>query len=58
MESKLQSSGKVQSNQFLLKLSPDETDYEITLFKDGRAIIKGTDEISVARTIYSRYIGL
>jgi molybdopterin-synthase adenylyltransferase len=58
MESKLQSTGKVHSNRFLLKLIPDETNYEITLFKDGRAIIKGTDEISVARTIYSRYIGL
>jgi adenylyltransferase/sulfurtransferase len=33
----------------------DET--EISLFRDGRAIIKGTDDETVARTIYARYIG-
>ena len=33
----------------------DET--EISLFRDGRAIIKGTSDEMVARTIYARYIG-
>jgi adenylyltransferase/sulfurtransferase len=33
----------------------DET--EISLFRDGRAIIKGTDDEIMARTIYARYIG-
>jgi adenylyltransferase/sulfurtransferase len=30
---------------------------EISLFKDGRAIIKGTNDQKVARSIYARYIG-
>lgn len=34
------------------------TPHQITLFHDGRAIIQGTGEPTVARTIYSRYIGL
>jgi adenylyltransferase/sulfurtransferase len=31
--------------------------YEVSLFPDARAIIKGTDDESMARTIYARYIG-
>jgi adenylyltransferase/sulfurtransferase len=31
--------------------------YEITLFPDGRAIIKGTTDIGVARSLYARFIG-
>jgi adenylyltransferase/sulfurtransferase len=31
--------------------------FQITLFPDGRAIIKGTDDATVARGIYARYIG-
>jgi hypothetical protein len=41
-----------------LRVSLTDPDYEITLFKDGRAIIKGTDEPALARAIYARYIGL
>ena len=32
--------------------------FEITLFPDGRAIIKGTDDPRTARALYARYIGL
>ncbi len=45
------------ANDFLLRFVVD-TDYEITLFTDGRAIIKGTDEESVARNLYAKYVGL
>jgi len=31
--------------------------YEITLFLDGRAIIKGTTDVGVARSLYARFIG-
>ena len=31
--------------------------YEITVFSDGRAIIKGTRDPAVARSLYARYIG-
>ena len=58
MASKLSESGKVTQNAFLLRVSLTDPDYEITLFKDGRAIIKGTDEPALARAVYARYIGL
>jgi adenylyltransferase/sulfurtransferase len=31
--------------------------YELTVFADGRAIIKGTRDPGVARSLYARYIG-
>jgi adenylyltransferase/sulfurtransferase len=43
-------------NEYLLRLEVD--DYEITLFADARALIKGTDDEAVARTLYSKYVGL
>lgn len=55
---KLKVSGEVTVNPFLLRLKLTDPDYEITLFADGRAIIKGTDDPGVARAIYSRYVGL
>jgi adenylyltransferase/sulfurtransferase len=48
--------GDVQVNPYLLRLVT--TDHEITLFKDGRAIIYGTSDESVARSLYARYFGL
>lgn len=54
---KLESSGKVNHNRFLLRLTLQEPDYEVTVFTDGRAIIKGTEDLGVARGIYSRYVG-
>ncbi len=43
-------------NDFLVRFSVPPQ-YEITLFADGRAIIKGTDKESVARGLYAKYIG-
>lgn len=31
---------------------------QVTVFRDGRAIIKGTSELDAAKTIYARYVGL
>jgi molybdopterin-synthase adenylyltransferase len=45
----------VRQNAFLLKLGVPP--YELTVFADGRAIIKGTRDLSVARSLYARYIG-
>ena len=55
----LQASGTVTSNKFLLKFNVvDSGDgYEFTVFPDGRAIIKGTDDSERARTLYAKYIG-
>jgi adenylyltransferase/sulfurtransferase len=47
--------GTVQFNDFLLKCSSPP--YEFTLFKDGRAIVKGTEEAGLARSIYSKMVG-
>jgi molybdopterin/thiamine biosynthesis adenylyltransferase len=45
----------VRHNEFLLKfrIAP----YEMTVFADGRAILKGTKDPAVARTLYARYVG-
>ncbi len=45
----------VRSNEFALRVALDP--YELTVFPDGRAIIKGTTDVGVARSIYARYIG-
>jgi len=52
-------SGQVSFNKFLLKFQLREAggDYEFTVFPDGRAIIKGTDDTEKARTLYAKYIG-
>lgn len=42
-------------NDYLLRFTVD--DYDVTLFADGRAIIKGTEDESIARGLYARYIG-
>jgi adenylyltransferase/sulfurtransferase len=34
-----------------------DKDYEVTLFPDGRAIVKGTDEPTVARSVFAKYVG-
>jgi adenylyltransferase/sulfurtransferase len=46
---------KVRNNEFLLRFQVDP--YEMTIFADGRAVIKGTKDPAVARSLYSRYIG-
>lgn len=47
--------GQVAHNEFLLRFFVDG--YELTVFPDARAIIKGTDDEQVARSVYARYIG-
>jgi adenylyltransferase/sulfurtransferase len=38
-------------------LRDGDTNYQITLFTNGRAIIKGTADAAAARGIYAKYIG-
>ena len=47
--------GPVRHNQFILRFWRDP--YELTLFPDGRAIIKGTTDTALARSLYARYVG-
>lgn len=55
MDRRLQPHGTVRHNDFVLKFWREP--YEITLFPDGRAIIKGTSDTAVARSLYARYVG-
>ena len=47
--------GTVRANEFALRFATAE--FELTVFPDGRAIIKGSTDPALARSIYSRYIG-
>lgn len=44
----------VRRNDFLLRFRVPP--YELTIFPDGRAVIKGTRDPAVARSLYARYI--
>ncbi len=56
---RLGSHGSVISNEFMLRarITDHGHRYEITVFPDGRAIVKGTDDPVVARSIYAKYVG-
>jgi len=55
MEERLLPHGQVRYNEFVLKFRREP--YEMTLFPDGRAIIKGTTDTAVARSLYARFVG-
>ncbi|HTW22461.1 MAG TPA: ThiF family adenylyltransferase [Candidatus Baltobacteraceae bacterium] len=49
------SAAEVRNNDFLLRFRV--APYELTVFADGRAIIKGTKDPAIARSLYARYVG-
>ena len=53
---RLKAVGKVQINEFLLRLTVDQ--FEIAVFPDGRGIVRGTKDAQVARSLYARYVGV
>ena len=55
LQSRLAPLGEVRANEFALRflIAP----YELTIFPDGRAIVKGTSDPGVARSLYARYVG-
>ena len=55
MTRRLTPHGSVKHNDFVLKFWRDP--YEMTLFADGRAIIKGTTDTAIARSLYARFVG-
>ena len=55
MTTRLSPHGTVRHTEFLLKFWREP--YEMTLFPDGRAIIKGTTDTAVARSLYARFVG-
>jgi adenylyltransferase/sulfurtransferase len=55
LEERLSKVGRTKTGRATLSVSVD--DYEIILFKDGRALIRGTDDEAKAKSLYSQYIG-
>jgi adenylyltransferase/sulfurtransferase len=55
LATQLEAVGTVQATDFALRvpIAP----YELTVFPDGRAIIKGTTDVGIARSLYAKYIG-
>jgi hypothetical protein len=47
--------GTVRANEFALRF--EAPPYQLTVFPDGRVIVKGTTDVGVARSVYARYIG-
>jgi len=55
LAARLSTAGDVRANEFALRFSAPP--YQLTIFADGRAIVKGTTDPGIARSLYSRYIG-
>jgi adenylyltransferase/sulfurtransferase len=55
LKARLEPLGTVRANEFALRFQTGE--YELTVFADGRAIVKGTDNPGLARSLYARYVG-
>jgi adenylyltransferase/sulfurtransferase len=55
LKARLEAVGTVRANEFALRFQTGE--YELTVFADGRAIVKGTDDPGIARSLYARYVG-
>ena len=55
LANRLRPSGQVGYNDFMLRFRVDS--YELSVFPDGRAIIKGCTDPALARTLYAKYVG-
>ncbi|HEX4130024.1 MAG TPA: ThiF family adenylyltransferase [Pirellulales bacterium] len=56
LQHRLDRVARVTRNPFLLRAAIDN--YVLTVFPDGRAIIGGTDDVSIARSVYAKYVGV
>jgi adenylyltransferase/sulfurtransferase len=52
---RLRAAGNVLVNPYLVRLQAG--DYELTVFEDARSIIRGTDDVPTARSLYAKYVG-
>jgi adenylyltransferase/sulfurtransferase len=52
---RLEATGDVNFNDYLLRFRTGA--FELTVFQDARSIIRGTNEIKTARSLYAKYIG-
>ena len=55
LAARLRPLGDVRVNEFALRLIVPP--HELTIFPDGRAIVKGTSDPALARALYSKYLG-
>lgn len=55
LEERLAPLGQVERNRFLLRFHVDP--HTLVIFPDGRVLVQGTDDISLARTLHAKYIG-
>ena len=55
LAARLRPAGDVKFNEYLLRFKTGP--FELTVFQDARSIIRGTDEIATARSLYAKYIG-
>jgi adenylyltransferase/sulfurtransferase len=55
LRARLEPLGEVRANEFAVRFAVNG--YEMTVFPDGRAIVKGTADLGVARGLYARYVG-
>lgn len=55
LETRLRPHGEVRSNRLLLRFTRGE--HTITVFADGRAVIQGTTDAALARSLYARFVG-
>jgi adenylyltransferase/sulfurtransferase len=47
--------GQVRVSEFALRFAIPK--FDLTIFPDGRAIVKGTTDAGIARSVYARYVG-
>lgn len=55
---RLAAAGPTMRTPYLVRHQTAEPAYELTIFRDGRAIIQGTEDLAVARSLYARIVGL
>ena len=60
LAARLRAHGSVVASEFMLRadITDNGNAYVLSLFADGRAIVHGTADASVARSLYARYVGL
>ena len=56
LEKKLKKVGKVENRKNILRCKIQN--YELNIFQNGRAIIIGTTDKKIAKSLYAKYVGL
>ena len=55
---RLRTEGEIEAGRFLVRWRPAERPgWTVTLFRDGRTIVEGTEDIAAARSLHAKFIG-